>query len=239
MENKWLSSEEFQNKINEGSLNIILMGQSWVWKTEWQRSITKGGFWFKEIELDERIWNNPIMKKFLEWVQWEDEAEKMWNAFWKPWEDPVFYKNIEKEYLVVEKQELIKLAEDLKWSWWPYIADFTGSSPYCKEEFAKVLPLWLVVYLGTWKQQYKQMQENFLADPKPICWWDIINEWEDFVKQWNAFEQLPTLYAKLLDHRNKLYEAAADVIIPWEEHREKADINNPQSLFDLIKEKLG
>ena len=190
--------------------------------------------------MDEKIGNNPMMKKFLDDFDGDDEAEKMGNAFGKPWENPKNYREKEKQFLKAEMEEMEKLAKKLEKKERKYIADLTGSAIYCRKQIEKVLPLGLVVYLSARQDQYKKMQQNFLADPKPVCWDEVLDDWDTAVEEVevNAKDKLSELYAKLLDSRHRLYETNADIILPWEIHREEANIDNPQTLIDAIKNKV-
>lgn len=238
MKNTIPTSAEFQENLDQGEQNIILVGPSGVGKTEWQRAFSQGSFGFKGIEMDSRIGNNPKMQQFLSNFEGDDEAGKMGNAFGKPWENPQNYRKKEQQFLEAEKEEMLKLATELEQKDGGVIADLTGSAIYCREELQRVLPFGLVVYLSAGQKQYDKMQQNFLADPKPVCWDEVLDDWDKAVEQEEANEKLSELYAKLLDSRHKLYEASADIIIPWEIHRDQADINNPQTLIDAIKKEL-
>lgn len=218
--------------------NLIFIGPSGVGKTQWQRAILKSDLGFSAIEMDERIGNNPKIKHFLEDVEGEDEAEKMGNALGKPWEDPINYQQKEIQFLEAEQEEMRILAQELAKEGGPYIADLAGSAIYCKSELDLVKPLGTVVYLSAGKAQYEAMQKNFLADPKPVCWGSVLEDWKEAVKRGNAQKLLPQLYAKLLDIRHQLYEANADVILPWEFHREKINVENPEALLNEIEAKM-
>lgn len=215
--------------------NIIFIWPSWVWKTEWSKAIAKYT-WYLCIEMDEKIWKNQNMLRFLDWIPWSDEAEKMWNAFWKPWENPANYRLKENAFLKAEAEEMELLWNELERSDETHICDLTWSAIYCEKEFKKACSLWTVVYLKAWEAQYQRMRENFLKDPKPVCWGSILSEWDEIVSQeWqNPINRLWELYWKLLDKRNESYTKAANIIIPWEMHRDKCNVNNPKSLLNMI-----
>ncbi len=88
------------------------------------------------------------------------------------------------------------------------------------------------MYLQAGKKQYEEMQKNFLADPKPVVWGaELLNFWKKALEEKNPLKKLPELYSELLNYRHNLYTQYADVILPWETHREKLDIVNPQGLI--------
>lgn len=227
------------NKKSLAENNIILIGPSGVGKTEWQRAIANGNVGFEGIEIDEQIGGNSKMKQFLENVPGNDEAEKMGNAFGKPWEDPDVYKAREAMYLEAEREEMERLYDKLKGAERRFIADLTGSAIYCREQLSKLLPLGLVVYLSAGEEQHKAMLKNFLLDPKPVCWGSVLNGWKKAVDEGNARNRLEDFFTLLLKIRDQLYRASADVILPWKSHREKAKLEEPQSLLAEINNQLN
>lgn len=238
MKNQLPSASEFSRNLQNGRQNIILIGPSGVGKTEWQRSLSRSDLGFIGIEMDERIGNNPRMLAFLEKFEGADEAEKMGNAFGKPWENPSNYREKEHQFLEAEAEEMQKLVDELSESK-NHIVDLTGSAIYCEEALSAILPFGLVVYLMAGEEQYEAMRKNFLADPKPVCWGAILDDWEAAVKNENPKQELPKLYAKLLSSRHRLYEEFADIIIPWEVHRDKADPKKPKTLIEAIQSTLA
>lgn len=215
--------------------NLIFIWPSWIWKSKWTKRIARYTS-VECVEMDERIWNNPLMKQFLEWIEWKDDAEKMWKAFWKPWENPQQYRIKEWEYLRVEREEMQRLAwEIIQNSWQPLICDLTWSAIYCRDELRITCTLWKVVYLKAWNSHYEEMKRKFLEDPKPVCWWWILDDWGIALNNWNAKEQLSELYQRLLDTRDKLYSEVAHVILPWKIHRDiVGTINDSKILLDAI-----
>jgi shikimate kinase len=170
--------------------------------------------------MDERIGNNPKMKNFLEGVEGEDEAEKMGNAFGKPWEDAQKYLEQEAKFLQAEQEEMEKMIAEISTN--PeknFLVDLTGSAIYVPA-IEKISQYGTVVYLKAGEEQYAQMQENFLADPKPVCWGEeLLAQWQEAIDNGNPEKELPKLYAALLQYRHKHYEKYADTILEWDEHR--------------------
>lgn len=177
------------------------------------------------------------MAAFLDGQPGADEAEKMGNAFGTPWRDPGEYRRKEKAYLGAEQEEMAKLHGEMQQTTPPIVADLTGSAIYCREQLERVLSCGLGVYLKAGQAQYDVMRENFLRDPKPVCWGDVLKDWEDAVREKGpqANEKLPELYTRLLETRDKLYTKFADVILPWGVHRV---VENPIEFLRIIKGEL-
>lgn len=215
--------------------NIILVGPSGVGKSSWSKAVGQIGY--EVTQVDELIGENPAIGRFLEGHEGKDNAERMGNAFGKPWKDPRRYGLKEQAYLMAEREEMRKLVLKMQQGNGPHIADLTGSAIYCPEELASISQQGLVVYLSAGEAQYDVMRKNFLADPKPVCWGPVLDEWE-LVPADQAIEALPRLYQRLLDTRHALYLATADIMLPWEAHRERARIEDPASIFLQIKAQL-
>lgn len=236
-----ISKQDFMEYFKSNNLHIFFIWPSWVWKTYWSKIIKSKYKNFEKIEIDENIWKNKNMFKLLESIPWEDEAEKMWNFFWKPWEDPDRYMKMEKLYLEIEKEEMNNFYETYKDNKNEFIADFTWSCIYCHDELDKCQDIWIFIYLEASEEQYKIMQENFLNDPKPIIWWEnLLSKWKEIHDKdhKNAINYLPELYKRLLDYRHRLYLQNADVVLHWEDHRDNIDLYDPDLFLEKIKSKL-
>ena len=233
---------DIEAMIERGELMIFLLWPSWIGKTFWSKAIMNKYQNFLHVDIDANVWRSKGMKDLIKSVSWEDEVRKMWNFFWTPWTFPEVYKKKEAIYLWIEKIEMNNFYESLNSYSENIIADFTGSSVYCVEEIEKFKWKGIFVYFEAWKEAYTQMQDNFLADPKPVVWWEeLLNKWiAEYKKSWiDSKEQLPNLYKDLLDYRAKHYLKHADVVLSWSEHRWLLNPEKPEQFFELIQKKLN
>ncbi len=231
------SQHKFNQKLKNSSLIILLLGPSGVGKTEWTKKFQdiNNLFYpnFKTFEMDERIGKSQEMKEFLKKIEGETEAEKMGIYFGKPWGNPKDYAEKEKFYLKIEATQIKKITKKIKTKKIKQaIIDLTGSAIYCHQELKELLKLGISIYLQANAECYSQMMQNYLDDPKPVCWDTVMQNWLNGDK----FEELPDVYKNLLNTRNELYLKSADIVLPWEKHRE--NLTNAKDFIEEIKKEL-
>lgn len=222
-----LSEEETSDLLLQGDMDLTLTGMSGMGKSKWTKELILPGVFKSEqalgIEIDTEIGNNPLTSAFVEGIEGKDMVERMGKAFGTPWENPWEYEEKETAYLEAEKQETHRAYQRmLNREGQPIICDTTGSVIYCPDEMKLLSAQSAVIYLEAHPSKYAQMLENFMADPKPVCWGILMEEWKELVDTYGsdeAFKQLPRLYQELLISRQKLYESFADITVPWIVHR--------------------
>lgn len=115
-----------------------------------------------------------------------------------------------------------------------YIIDMGGSAIYTGEELvAKLKENLLLIYFDISEDAYEMMLQNYMANPCPVIWKDKFKP-----KEGETIEQsLKNCYANLIQYRRKIYLELADIVIPYEVHRQpnwKA-----QDFLDWIAEKTN
>jgi len=99
----------------------------------------------------------------------------------------------------------------------PTVIDTTGSVIYVGEDVVQSLKdESKIVYLEASIAHQEKLFKQYLNEPKPVIWGDSYNR----LPGESELQSLERCYPKLLAYRASCFEALADLIIPYEFHRE-------------------
>ena len=124
-------------------------------------------------------------------------------------------------FMDCEKQVLQKILnnvlEDQKTENTRYVIDMGGSAIYTGEKLvAKLKENLLLIYFDISEDAYEMMLQNYMANPCPVIWKDQFKP-----KTGETIEEtLKNCYANLIQYRRKIYLELADIVIPYEIHRQ-------------------
>lgn len=186
---------------------LVLMGMSGSGKTHWARALAEK-YGYNHIEFDELIAKaDPIAEKIKD-NHGLSATERVAAYLGMPWTKG--FGERQAEYLACEREVMIR--DHPVGS----IIDFTGSCAYHPEQLADFKKYGaLMVYLETSLERLNEMFAVFMADPKPVCWNGSFNMREGE----STHEALRRCYPELIRHRDGLYRASSDVIIPYSQHK--------------------
>lgn len=197
--------EELQREPDERKHNIIFIGMSGAGKSYWTR-ILSNEYKYKLIDFDDIIGRSPELYNLIASYDGHDTVTKVGNFLGKPWEPEFAVK--EKKYLEIEKRAMAKSNVS------GCILDLSGSAIYHPQELAKIKKTGLTIYLQSSESDKRAMFNNYINNPKPVCWGGLFNK-ETFESNEIALEKC---YQILLDDRAKKYEEFSDITLARQEY---------------------
>jgi shikimate kinase len=214
-------STEIQNPQSR-ALNIVFIGMSGAGKTHWSKRFASA-YQYPHVELDEIIGHSSQLAGLVKDYPGKDMAEKMGHYFGMPW-TPGFDER-ERMFLEIEALHMRDYPKS------GAVLDLTGSAIYHPQELGGIIKSGLAVYLETDQASRQKMFENYIANPKPVCWRGVYQPQAGETEQ----EALARCYPILLETRAALYRQYADVTLPFDVHKAAKDV---QALVTAIKERL-
>jgi shikimate kinase len=122
----------------------------------------------------------------------------------------------EAEYLALEERVTAASLDEALASSEPTVIDTTGSVVYLSASLqARLKASGRVIYFHTPESDRVRMREQYLRDPKPVCWGGLFRR----VGEETPREATERLYPELLATRDRLYRAIAEEIIEGPELR--------------------
>ncbi len=98
-----------------------------------------------------------------------------------------------------------------------YIVDMGGSVIYTGDEvLAKLKNNLLLIFFDASEEVYEQMLANYFANPCPVLWKGQFKQQEGQ----NIADAFIESYANLINYRRKMYLELADIVIPYNVHRQ-------------------
>ncbi len=98
-----------------------------------------------------------------------------------------------------------------------YIIDMGGSVIYTGDEvLAKLKNNLLLIFFDASEEVYKQMLANYFANPCPVLWKGQFKQQEGQ----SIADAFIESYANLINYRRKMYLELADIVIPYNVHRQ-------------------
>lgn len=194
-------------------MNISLIGMSCVGKTYWAKRIEKEGYThFSCDDLIEKILYSELGSKGYSGLS--DVAK------WMGYPYDARYKETSQKYLQAEESAMKKILDTIERHQADpdanFVIDTTGSVIYLSNSIlARLKKLSEVVYLEVSEKYQNIMISNFIRNPKPVIWGDLFS----IQNNEDPFHALKQSYPDLLVYRSKRYEALADVIFRYEEHK--------------------
>ncbi len=190
------------------NINLILIGMSGSGKTHWSKEISRH-YGLEHIEFDDLIGQSSTLSELIKDYPGENDAEKMGNYFGMPWTEN--FKEKERAFLDIEAQFLRNNTDQRG-----KVIDLTGSAIYHPDEMQAMTQAGLVIYLETSADVQADMFKTYIAHPKPVCWNDIFEPQSDETND----EALKRCYPLLLQTRDALYREHADIVIPYNVHKQ-------------------
>lgn len=220
-----ITLQDFTTSLNNQenkNQNIIFMGMSGAGKTYWARQFAES-YHYPHIEFDDLIGRSEQLSDLVRDYPGRDMAEKMGHYFGMPW-TPGFQER-EDMFLEIERGFMAEFPAHAA------VLDLTGSAIYHPEELAGIARSGLVVYLETDQSSRQKMFENFIKNPKPVCWSGVYRAQDGESNE----QALARCYPLLLETRAKLYEKYADVTLPFDVHK---NVKRVDDLAAAIRERL-
>ncbi len=207
---------ELQTPSDRNS-NIILIGMSGSGKTHWSKLLSeKHGF--NLVEFDNLIGDSAELADLIKDIPGRDPAEKMGNYFGMPWTEG--YKAKETTFLSIERRFMAATYPNGS------VLDLTGSCIYHPDQMWAISRTGLVIYLETSPEKQRDIFETFKKNPKPIIWGGLFKRNDGETNE----KALERCYPLLLNHRSGLYASAADVVLPYDVHK------NARNVGELVQE---
>ena len=218
-----ISSQQFERELKSPrsrKFNIVFMGMSGSGKTHWSKLFSQQ-YSYVHVEFDDLIGGSDELAELIKNVPGKDAAERMGNYFGMPWSDD--YAAKERRFLDVEGIFMSHKYPNGS------VLDLTGSCIYHKERMDVLCSNGLVIYLETSPEKEREMFETFKLSPKPVIWSGVFKR-EEHESNDEAIERC---YMLLLRQRAVLYATYADVILPYDDHK------NVQSVEDFVERIKG
>jgi shikimate kinase len=132
-----------------------------------------------------------------------------------PWTDG--FEAREAQYLALEERITAQCFDEAFASTVPTVVDTTGSVIYLSAPLrARLREAGRVVYFHTPESDRARMREQYLQDPKPVCWGGLFRREGDETPR----ETTERLYPRLLETRDALYRTLAHELVEGPELRD-------------------
>jgi len=214
--------EELGNPKNRNHI-IIFLGMSSTGKTHWSKLLSEK-FGLNHVEFDDLIGESDEFTKLIKNIPGSTSSERLGLFFGKPWD--VEFNSKEEKYLAIEEKFMSKKYPP------GTVLDLTGSAIYHPEQLREMVKTGLVIFLETIEEAQKIMLQNYIADPKPVCWKGLFKKKNNESTE----EALIRCFSLLIKTREKEYEKFADVKIPYNFYR---NLKNLEDFVEKVSEQLN
>jgi len=191
--------------------NLGFLGMSGIGKSYWTAKLAKYGF--TAIDCDARVIVEVSKSANIPFSTLHEAGN------WLQFPNMPNYAQREALFLACENEIIAQIAKmDFANQTNRYIIDMGGSAIYAQEEVLELLKQKLfLIYFDISEEVYQEMLEKYLKNPPPVIWNGFFsqNEGENTIQ---AFQQS---YPKLIQSRRQKYLELADLVIPYELHRQK------------------
>ena len=207
-------------------MNIALIGMSGIGKSYWSNKLTGCGFY--------RYCCDDMIEKKLQHILFDKNGKRISMGKWMGFPYDPDYKNKEKIYLNLEKEEtanILDQLESLNKNAKPAVVDTTGSIIYSGDEILSRLKiLTTTVYLAISPEVIETMCLNYRKNPAPLIWLD------NYKKQSGEAEEdaLVRCYRDVVESRHSIYSKLAHISINYNIHS-----NYNLSAEDFLKHITG
>ena len=189
---------------------LVFVGMSGVGKSHLSRVLGRGGF--TVFDVDETIAGKLASLVVPEPGELPVYALGRWMGM--PWTEG--FAQREAEYLALEERVTVASLERALSTEKASVIDTTGSVIYLSPELrARLAESCRIIYFHTPESDRERLREQYLRDPKPVCWGGLFRRLEDETPR-DATERL---YPELLSTRDALYRELAHEIIEGPELR--------------------
>lgn len=219
-----LAKSQFEIELSSAKrkFNLIILGMSGAGKTHWSKLLSQR-YNYPHIEFDELIGASAELADYTRGIPGKDAAEKMANYFGMPWSEGFNAKEV--AYLAIEKKIMSKTLPRGS------IFDLTGSCIYHPVSLESIRSTGLVICLETSMEKQQEMLGTFIRHPKPVCWNSIFERNNGETNE----QALSRCYPLLLAYRAKLYAQFADVLLPYEVHK---NAQNAEGFVQEVRKRL-
>lgn len=189
---------------------LVFVGMSGVGKSHLARILGRVGF--RTFDVDTRIAGELASLVTPEPGELPVYALGRWMDM--PWTEG--FATREAEYLALEERVTAACLDEALASTVPTVIDTTGSVVYLSSPLlARLKATGRVVYFHTPESDRVRMREQYLRDPKPVCWGGLFRR----VGEETPREAIDRLYPELLATRDSLYRSIAQEIVEGPELR--------------------
>jgi len=191
-------------------MNIALIGMSGIGKSYWSYKLIKCGFY--------RYCCDDMIEKKLQHILFDKNNKRISMGKWMGLPYDQDYKNKEKIYLNLEKEELTNILDQLEYNnenAKPTVVDTTGSVIYAGEEIcSRLRRLTTTVYLAVSPEAIETMCRKYRKNPAPLIWLD------NYKKQSGETEEdaLVRCYRDVVISRHSFYSRLAHISINYDIH---------------------
>jgi shikimate kinase len=186
--------------------SLILIGMSGSGKTHWARRLAKH-LGVPYIQFDDLTARHPELLAHVLAYDGKDMAEKMGRFFGMPWTE-----NFQQREDVYLRAESAAMNADYDMN---SILDLSGSGIYHTQSLERLKRGRTTIYLETGAQEREQMLQNYIQNPKPVCWRGLYVQNSDETQT----QALSRCYHHLLNDRAHLYARYADITLSFSAHR--------------------
>lgn len=189
---------------------LVFVGMSGVGKSHLSRILGRSGY--RVFDVDTRIAGELASLVTPEPGELPVYALGRWMDM--PWTEG--FASREAEYLALEERVTAACLDEALASTVPTVIDTTGSVVYLSSPLlARLKATGRVVYFHTPESDRVRMREQYLRDPKPVCWGGLFRRVGDETPR----EATERLYPELLATRDARYRQLAEEIIEGPELR--------------------
>jgi hypothetical protein len=189
---------------------LVFVGMSGVGKSHLSRVLARVGY--RVFDVDTRIAGELASLVKPEPGELPVYALGRWMDM--PWTEG--FASREAEYLALEERVTAACLDEALAASGPTVIDTTGSVIYLSAPLqARLRASGRVIYFHTPEGDRVRMREQYLRDPKPVCWGGLFRR----VGEETPREATERLYPELLRTRDALYRTIAEEIIEGPELR--------------------
>ncbi len=189
---------------------LVFVGMSGVGKSHLSRILGRSGY--RVFDVDTRIAGELASLVTPEPGELPVYALGRWMDM--PWTEG--FASREAEYLALEERVTAACLDEAIASVAPAVIDTTGSVVYLSATLrARLKERGRVIYFHTPESDRVRMREQYLRDPKPVCWGGLFRR----VGEETPREATERLYPELLATRDHLYRVIAEELIEGPELR--------------------
>jgi shikimate kinase len=196
------------------------IGMSGIGKSHWTKQLSQIGF--STIDCDAEVIKEvskqaqmpfSTLSEAGTWLQLpHQEGYENREALFMKCEKQVIEQLLDTKFNNLVNNNLEKHIENSR-----YIVDMGGSVIYTGDEvLAKLKNNLLLIFFDASEEVYEQMLASYFANPCPVLWKGQFKQQEGQ----SIADTFSSCYANLINYRRKMYLELADIVIPYNVHRQ-------------------